>query len=543
MTSPRDASAIEERFQFLHMLGRTQSELVLLVNDVQTSRRQQLSVLTADWAREPSVREALLARWQELMDLRHPNLLQVVSAGVTRQDYPLSQSLPRIRRGTPYVVTEVCHGRDLTTWLGTGPLHAGFVTEVCEQAGAALAAGAAQGFYHLSLHPESIFSHIDEEISDKLPKVKLLNLGLAPVVRGELPHMPWLMAMRTGLVYMAPELLAAEAELPTALAACDQYALAAVTYQLISGRPPFGLTGEADEGIKNFIREIQRAPVLPLPSSCGAEVSAVLLRALSKRPEQRYPTIAEFTGALREALSRPKMSPVRSAGSTLTWTFVIAGGLVAALTAMPFLLMSSKPEHNGAPLDLGIGRPAPPAFDLRPPPLPDLHVAVSRQLPAADMANYDMLTAPPPIDLAHSAVASPDRAAAPPQPQVEPVRPPQDPQQQALRCGSRQISVAFHMPQASRHDEPTSPQELTTELRACIGKLNIPRTHFPIGLVAPRRDEYKVFSSSQDPMEDSLKLAINSCVKKSIANAKPPDGGGERIHENGMELWLHCVRK
>lgn len=541
MVSPREVNTIEERFQFLHILGRTQGELVLLVNDVQTSRQQRLMVLTADWAREPSVREALLARWQALMDLRHPNVLQVVSAGVTRQDYPLSQSLPRIRRGAPYMVTEVCHGRDLTTWLGTGPLHAGFVTEVCEQAGAALAAGAAQGFYHLSLHPERIFCHVDEEISDKLPKVKVIDLGLAPVVRGELQHIPWLMAMRAGIVYMAPELLAAEAELPATLAACDQYALAAVTYQLISGRPPFGLTGEADEGIKSFIREIQRTPVLPLPSACGAEVSAVLLRALSKRPEHRYPSIAEFTVAMREALSRPKMRPVRGGGSTLTWTFVIAGGLFAALTATPFLLMNSNHEHNGAPPDLG--RPTPPAFDLRPPPLPDLHEAASMKLTAADMASRDMLTAPPPIDLAHGEVSSPDLAVAPPPPQVEPVRPPQDPQQQALRCGSGQIGVAFHMPEASSNDQPTSPQELTAELRACIGKLNIPRKHFPIGLVAPRRDEYKVFRSSQELMDESLKLAINRCVTKSIAAAKPPDEGGDRIHENGMQLWLRCVQR
>lgn len=541
MASPREVNTIEERFQFLHLLGRTQGELVLLVNDLQTNRQQRLMVLTADWAREPSVREALLARWQALMDLRHPNVLQVVSAGVTRQDCPLSQSLPRIRRGTPYVVTEVCHGRDLTTWLGTGPLHAGFVTEVCEQAGAALAAGAAQGFYHLSLHPERILCHVDEEISDKLPKVKLLELGLAPVVRGELEHIPWLMAMRAGLVYMAPELLAAEEELPTVLAACDQYALAAVTYQLISGRPPFGLTGEADEGIKSFIREIQRAPVLPLPSSCGAQVSAVLLRALSKRPEQRYPTIAEFTGALREALSRPKVSPVQSAGSTLTWTVVIAGGLFAALTATPFLLMSSNHEHNGAPPDQG--RPTPPAFDLRPLRLPDLHEAVSMKLPATDMASRDMLTALPPVDLAHTMVASPDLAVAPQQPQVEPVRPPQYPQWQALRCGSSQIGVAFHVPKAENNDQPTSPQKLTEKLRACVGKLNIPRKHFPIGLVAPRPDEYKVFHSALDLMEDSLKMAINRCVNESIAASKPPDEGGDRIHENGTQLELRCVQR
>lgn len=516
MASHREVSPIEGRYQFLHMLGRTQGELTLQVNDTQAERQQRIVLLTADWARAPQMREALLASWKALTGIRHPNLLQVIHAGITRQDYPLAQGLPRIKRGTPFVVTELCPGRDLSAWLGTGPLHAGFVAEVCEQAGSALAAASAQGIYHLCLQPESIYCHVDEEISDKLPKVKLLNLGLASVARGELQHLPWLMAMRSGLVYMAPELLAADSALPPRLAACDQYALAAVTYQLMSGRPPFGLSGEADEGIKSFIQEVQRAPVLPLPNSCGAEVSAVLMRALSKRPEQRYDSIAEFSAALRDALSRPVRPQGPSRRSTLAWTFVIAGGLLTALTVLPFVL--SSPDTTPPPISPDLKEPEAPRFDLRPmPPPPDLRAPIIvKPPPPPDLSVHDLYIAPPPADLPPAEPPSVPHVKPPPSGRADPVKPPEP----SLHCGVGQPSGTLQ-PTSSGDDSETQVEKKPLPakgLLACIGRANLLRRHFPIALFFPRPDQFKI--TRPPTLDDWTKQAISKCAKDSLKSLK-----------------------
>ena len=526
MASHREVSPILGRYQFLHMLGRTQGELTLQVDDPQANRQQRIVLLTADWACAPQMREALLASWTAISGIRHPNLLQVIHAGITPQDYPLAQGLPRIKRSTPFVVTELCPGRDLSSWLGTGPLHAGFVAEVCEQAGAALAAAAAQGIYHLCLQPESIYCHVDEEISDKLPKVKLLNLGLASVARGEMQHLPWLMAMRSGLVYMAPELLAADSALPPRLAACDQYALAAVTYQLMSGRPPFGLSGEADEGIKRFIQEVQSAPVLPLPSSCGAYVSAVLMRALSKRPEQRYDSIAEFSAALRDALSRPVRPQGPGRRSTLAWTFVIAGGLLTTLTVLPFVLSSS--ETLPPPISPDLKEPEAPRFDLRPvPPPPDLRAPIIvKPPPPPDLSVPDLYVAPPPAD---------PRPAEPlPVPHIRPQQSGAvesikslDP---SLRCGVGQPSGMLQSTTSGDDSEMhVQKKPLPQGLLACIGRANLLLRHFPIALFFPRPNEFKI--TKPLILDEWTKQAINECANDSLESLKEiePELLGVRI--------------
>ncbi|MFO0579797.1 MAG: protein kinase [Polyangia bacterium] len=536
---------IEGHYQFLGIVRRVHGEVTILVKDQRTDQQRRLVFMIADWARESTVREAMLSRWQALSALQHPNLLQVFDAGITRQDYLLIPGLPRIRRGTLFVVTEICLGHDLATHLGKGALPPGFVADVCEQAGAALLAGAERGLYHLSLHPESIFCSINEDVSTAPASVKLLDLGLASVVRGELQHHAWLLAMRSGLVYMAPELLAAESGLHTAgLAACDQYALAAVTYQLLCGHPPFGLNGEAHEGIKNFIEEVQRARVLPLPSACGPGVSEVLLRALSKRPEQRYPSVAEFTAALRLALTRSEARPLGARRSTMAWTFLLAGSLFVALTAVPFLL-SGPDGRTPAPPDLrkqvdqSADLTTPPA---PPPPASDLSGPAVLPPAPVDLARPEPAVVPPPSDLAVPRLAVADLATRPPDAKPaedleqaeqagkhEKLTGPNTATDQALRCSPGQMTL----------DMPDINPGLAYKIRVCVGKGYQLRKFFPIVLAAPRDGALMVARNALGSVDELNKKTTNFCIKNMLENQATTADDSAKI-PSGTEIVVKC---
>ena len=102
--------------------------------------------------------------------------------------------------------------------------------------------------------------------------------------------------------YMAPEQWSGEP-----VPATDQYALAVMVYELLTGRPPF--MGRQEQVMyQHFQVEPQRPGALNprLPST----VDSVLLRALAKKPTDRFPTIADFAQALQQALlTAPPVTP------------------------------------------------------------------------------------------------------------------------------------------------------------------------------------------------------------------------------------------
>lgn len=101
----------------------------------------------------------------------------------------------------------------------------------------------------------------------------------------------------TQLTFTAPEQLRSDC-----VPASDQYALAAIAYLLLTGEPP--LVGDATA----LLSALPSEPITP-PSQANPAVSTqteqVLLRALAKQPQQRYPTIEAFAQALDEALASP----------------------------------------------------------------------------------------------------------------------------------------------------------------------------------------------------------------------------------------------
>jgi serine/threonine-protein kinase len=146
---------------------------------------------------------------------------------------------------------------------------------------------------HCDLNPGNV-------LFDSRDHPKLLDLGLAHV-SDTFVHRPWQtqrgFAMGT-IFYMAPEQLDGARDDPSV----DLYALGAMLYQMLSGRfyLDFDLRGTPRAQAHNvgLAREVEPEPIPGVPS----EVNAVVLRALAKRPGDRYPDVETFRQRLVQAM-------------------------------------------------------------------------------------------------------------------------------------------------------------------------------------------------------------------------------------------------
>ncbi|XXF77082.1 lanthionine synthetase LanC family protein [Myxococcaceae bacterium GXIMD 01537] len=191
----------------------------------------------------------------------------------------------------PFLVTEWCAGTPMLERLD-GDREA--MLRHCCAVLDAYARLHARGVLHGDIHP----GHIRFAPGGQ---VRLLEFGRACMKGGAAPEdTPWRWGAGLFLEPESARALLARQPTPPPTEAGEQYALAALVYLLLRGLPPLELAMEGDVLLK------QVAEAAPNPFSHGGgqpwpEVEAVLLRALSKEPWQRFPSVAELSRALRAA--------------------------------------------------------------------------------------------------------------------------------------------------------------------------------------------------------------------------------------------------
>jgi hypothetical protein len=122
--------------------------------------------------------------------------------------------------------------------------------------------------------------------------------------------------------YMAPEQLDA----PRVGPAADQYSLACVAFEVLTGRPPFGA------GSDDVMAVLLAHRTGSAPPNGSAALDAVFATALARDPADRYPTAADFAAALDRALRTPAPRRARRRWLLAGGVAVVAAGAVAAFT-------------------------------------------------------------------------------------------------------------------------------------------------------------------------------------------------------------------
>jgi formylglycine-generating enzyme required for sulfatase activity len=269
------ASADDDRAEPLNIPGYTiirpigQGGMgeVYLATQESLGRPVALKILSLVQKVDPAEQLARFRRGAELMArVHHPNIVAVYDFGIIDRD----------GASRPYLVMEFVEGGDLRQRMVPGrPLDIELVLPLVPPLAAALECLHAEGILHRDLKPENILMP-----EGSTPKVTDFGLAMDTEIGSQtgIDH-----TMGT-LGYIAPEQqyrLGVDDR-------TDQYSLAALMYELLTGHKPLGIL----------------KPPSVLNRRLGPAVDAVLLRGLQEDPDDRYPTVRELGEALERALSR-----------------------------------------------------------------------------------------------------------------------------------------------------------------------------------------------------------------------------------------------
>jgi serine/threonine-protein kinase len=170
-----------------------------------------------------------------------------------------------------------------------GPLAPQRAVHIVSQAARALGEAHMHGIVHRDVKPANLFL---TSLGGERDFVKVLDFGIAKVTNADATR------TRTGLLLGTPEYLSPEVAMgQPADTRSDVYALGAVLYFLLCGRPPF-----CNENPLALL--FAHANERPAPPSIHAgrllppQLEAVVMRALEKDPAKRYPTASELAHAL-----------------------------------------------------------------------------------------------------------------------------------------------------------------------------------------------------------------------------------------------------
>jgi serine/threonine-protein kinase len=194
--------------------------------------------------------------------------------------------------GTFYYVMEYLPGKSLAELVEKhGPMNPARVVSLLEQVCAALAEAHSLGLIHRDIKPGNIFAAERGGIYDV---AKLLDFGLAKkmTATGDM-NLTQDGSITGSPLFMAPEQATGDGE-PDARS--DIYALGAVAYYLLTGKPPF----QGDNPVKILLAHAQQ-PVTPpsqLQPGIPRDLEAVVLKSLEKKPADRFSDAMAFASAL-----------------------------------------------------------------------------------------------------------------------------------------------------------------------------------------------------------------------------------------------------
>jgi serine/threonine protein kinase len=221
--------------------------------------------------------------------LDHPNIVKVYDYIVAERTY--------------YIVMEYVEGRSLANLLAheTGPLPIERALDLFEQILKALTYAQNfdyrdqndslhHGLIHRDLKPSNILITEDD-------RVKITDFGIVKLVGSE--HTGTLSGAYGSPEYVSPE----QAQDRDVDIRSDIYSLGIILYEMLAGDPPFCCNEDARSQMEILQAHLRKPPAPPsrLNPQVTPEVESVVLRALEKRPDDRFATAADFWRALRHA--------------------------------------------------------------------------------------------------------------------------------------------------------------------------------------------------------------------------------------------------
>jgi eukaryotic-like serine/threonine-protein kinase len=274
--SPQDGATLPQvpGYKVEAVLGHGGMGIVFRAKHLRLNRLVALKMVLAGASARSRERARFQREAEAVAGLRHPNVVQIYDVGDVD--------------GRPYFTMELVEGGSLAEKLTGTPQPAGQAAQLCATLALAVQAAHTSGIIHRDLKPSNVLL-----TAEGTPKIT--DFGLARRLDDGAGLTQTGLAVGTPS-YMAPEQAGGRSD--AIGPAVDVYALGAILYELLTGRPPF--KGEtAAETVHQVIYQEPVAPTLLNPK-VPRDLETICLKCLQKEPERRYGSAA----ALAEDLSR-----------------------------------------------------------------------------------------------------------------------------------------------------------------------------------------------------------------------------------------------
>jgi hypothetical protein len=323
-------------YEIGELLGRGGMGLVFKARQKALKRDVALKIVVSGAHAGAAERARFRTEGEAVARLHHPGIVQIYEVGE--------------QAGCPYLALEFVSGGSLAEQLNGTPMPPRRAAQLLLDLARAVQHAHEQGIVHRDLKPANV-------LLTQTGIAKIADFGLAKLLDVEQGQ------TQTGAVlgspsYMAPEQAAGKVR--TIGPAADVYALGAILYELLTGRPPF--LGASFLETLDQVRSHDPAPPQALQPRVSADLAAICLKCLEKNAAQRYPSAAALEDDLDrflrgEAIAARKRTLWDQAARVLRYSEVdVNWGAWAALTLylapLPllthvavFVLFGDRPEY------------------------------------------------------------------------------------------------------------------------------------------------------------------------------------------------------
>ncbi len=295
-------------YDILGELGRGGMGVVFKARQVQLNRLVALKMIHAGELSDPDTLARFRTEAEAVARLQHPNIVQIYEVGESE--------------GRPYFSLEYVGGGSLAQRAAGQPQPPAEAAAIVEVLARAVHYAHSQGVIHRDLKPGNILLQIADcglPIADKsaicnlhsaIPKVADFGLAKYPAATDTADS-----PSRRGLVVGTPQYMAPESYVSPATVSpvADVYALGAILYELLTGRPPFRGANAVDTLLQ--VRLLEPLPPRVWQPKTPRDLETISLKCLEKDPRLRYPSARELADDLRRFQDGV---PIRARPASLT---------------------------------------------------------------------------------------------------------------------------------------------------------------------------------------------------------------------------------